>query len=107
MRKSSKCRYKIGLLEKNKKKFLKPEEAIAECEKLNAQPNTIRKYIPYKCTTCHFFHIGRSSEQNVKQVDIFKQPEIQIKVEITIISPAVEPIPPHDDFDWESDKRIL
>lgn len=49
---------------KNKKKYLKPEQAIAEADRLNKLPKQIHKLLPYKCTTCHFFHIGRAGELN-------------------------------------------
>jgi hypothetical protein len=65
MQKSHKCKYKIGVNEIQKKKFLKPEDAIAMANFLNTKPNIIHTMVAYKCTTCHFFHIGRSTKVNL------------------------------------------
>ena len=42
-----------------KKKYLRPEEAIKAANRLNSLPNRIHVVAPYKCTTCHFFHVGK------------------------------------------------
>ena len=152
MRKSNKCSYKIGIKEKKKVKFLKPEEAIKEADFLNSKPNIIKKYVPYKCTVCHFFHIGRSWEDKKMANDIFKNPndpsssaELNLKVvgmlvggelkmnetvatEAVVLEPTIvaetehvddtasEPVSdtvnenlsePEDDFDWDSNKKII
>lgn len=62
MRKSNKCKYKIGVNEFSKRKYLRPEQAIAMANSLNSKPNSIHKTVAYKCTVCHFFHVGRSTE---------------------------------------------
>ena len=72
MRKGSKCKvYSHTNVEtgeqilKDKKKYLRPEQAIAEADRLNKLPKQIHKLFPYKCTSCHFFHIGRHYELNL------------------------------------------
>ena len=110
MRKSSKCEYTIGVNTRKKKRFLRPEEAIDEAERLNELPNIIKKFIAYKCTTCLFFHVGRSTEDNKKPINkesIFVQ---EIKIEyitepnpIKITEPETKPS--HDDFDWDNKKN--
>lgn len=102
MRKSFKCQYTIGVNTKNKKKFLRPEDAIAEADKINRMPQSIKKVIAYKCTTCQFFHIGRSSEDLDKPIIDVPTQESEI-----INQPPIKFVEPHDDFDWETDKRIL
>src|SRR6185312_16776240 len=100
MIKSNKCNYKIGMNERKKKKYLTPEQAITAANQLNALPNTIKKFKPYKCTVCHFFHIGRSHE------DIENKPEKNIfNGELSTHKPIedteekiVPPLPTHDDF---------
>lgn len=108
MIKSNKCDYKIGAMERKKKRYLTPELAIAAAIKLNALPNIIKKFIPYKCTVCHFFHVGRSHD------DLKKEPATNIfNPELAIPQPVIEKepepiiIPPHDDFDWDTDKRLM
>lgn len=106
MRKSSKCNYKIGVNIRNKKKFLKPEDAIKEAERLNKMPNVIKKFVAYKCTTCFFFHVGRTNEDTSpvefekllpKQVEELKlEPVITLKEKVII---------KHDDFDWDSKNK--
>jgi hypothetical protein len=38
------------------------ESAIRQCKRLNIQESRIKKVVPYKCTTCHKFHIGRNGK---------------------------------------------
>ncbi len=73
MRKSHKCKYTIGVNTFDKVKFLHPEDAIKDAERMNKLPTTIRKFIAYKCTTCNFFHIGRSVENNITEIDYFNK----------------------------------
>jgi len=49
---------------KAKKKFNTLEEAIQECSRINNKPQTIHKVVPYKCKTCHMFHVGRNGKMN-------------------------------------------
>lgn len=149
MRKSSKCSYKIGVNEKKKERFLRPEQAIALADFLNSKPNIIKKYIAYKCTTCYFFHVGRSWEDKNMATDIFnssgnagrpldlkvvghistydktEQPSIIVEEHVgelpvimehsdeivaedeLMIAPIAEVVKKEEDFDWESDKRII
>ncbi len=128
MRKSSKCSYKIGVNEKKKEKFLRPEQAVALADFLNSKPNIIKKYVSYKCTTCQFFHVGRSWEDKKMDTDIFNNQSKQtvdehvgLKVvghidtyvkpaEVEVIEvKAVEQVEIKlvDDFDWDSNKRII
>jgi hypothetical protein len=128
MRKSNKCSYKIGINERKKRKFLRPEEAMKEADRLNNQPNLIKKFVAYKCTVCYFFHVGRSTENIDKKVNIFAQPveEQEVIIEETIEDVLIQDPSleeeisedngivkkesvnnDHDNFDWESDKRIL
>lgn len=74
MRKSSKCKYTIGVNTLSKRKYLKPEMAIEMADKINAMPNAIHKTVAYKCTVCHFFHVGRSTE-------LLEKPDLRVKEE--------------------------
>jgi hypothetical protein len=47
----------------DKKKFLKPEEAIKAANRLNAKDNVLHKVEAYKCTTCLRFHIGKTKKK--------------------------------------------
>ena len=129
MRKSNKCSYKIGINERKKRKFLRPEEAMNEANRLNKQPNLLKKFIAYKCTVCCFFHVGRSNEDLKRESDIFTQVheevivedlsiieeeaqiiETSIEEEAVIEEVVIEDIQvtnSHDDFDWDTDHRII
>lgn len=54
----------MGDLLKVKKKYLRPEEAIKSAAKLNGDNSKIHMFSAYKCTTCHFFHVGRNHKIN-------------------------------------------
>ena len=43
-----------------KKKYETLDSAIYEAKKLNARPKQIIKLVPYKCTVCHNYHLGRN-----------------------------------------------
>lgn len=143
MRKSNKCEYTIGVNTRKKRKFLRPEEAMEEASRLNSLPHVIKKCVAYKCTACHFFHVGRTTEDIPRGPLMIPQPEPEEIMEI--IDPVVEnyvvmelneteedfdwrvknvPIKDsiqeevklpekkpektaHDDFDWDSDPKIL
>jgi hypothetical protein len=64
MQKSSKCTYKIGEMVREKKKYLRPEEAIKSADMLNEDVTKLHLFSAYKCTTCYFFHVGRSNKIN-------------------------------------------
>jgi hypothetical protein len=102
MRKSNKCEYTIGVNTRKKRKFLRPEEAVSEAERLNGLPNIIKKFIAYKCTTCNFFHVGRTAEDiNKPNTLIFEEKIIEEVKEKEIITPK------HDDFDWNNKNRYV
>ena len=64
MQKSSKCTYKMGEAIKEKKKYLRPEEAMESAKKLNEDKTKLHVFSAYKCITCHFFHVGRTHKIN-------------------------------------------
>lgn len=141
MRKSNKCEYTIGVNTRKKRKFLRPEEAVKEAERINKLPHVIKKCVAYKCTVCHFFHVGRTHEDIPRSPLMIPQPEPEeltdAEQEVHIETPVIEDnfdwnikkevpndtIPvfgeillqvqkemkddKHDDFDWETDKRII
>jgi hypothetical protein len=45
---------------KPKKRFETDKEAIAEAKRKNSLPETIHKYVAYKCKTCCKWHIGKT-----------------------------------------------
>lgn len=47
---------------KPKKKYATDEEAIKQARWMNTKPETIRKYIAYKCNNCHHWHIGKGDK---------------------------------------------
>ena len=137
MRKSNKCEYTIGVNTRKKRKFLRPEEAMAEASRLNLLPHVIKKCVAYKCTTCHFFHVGRTTEDIPRGPLMIPQPEpeeLMVDIKEKLIEPIIEkqeekefnweakraiykdqkePVKKvysekeHEDFDWTSDKRII
>lgn len=108
MRKSGKCEYTIGVNTRKKKKFLRPEEAIDEVNRLNNLPNVVKKFIAYKCTTCHFFHVGRSSEDNKKPtIEDYNKSVSHLKKAEEIIPVVVVIEPQHDDFDWDCKNKYI
>ena len=124
MRKSNKCEYTIGVNKKKKRKYLKPEEALAEAARLNSLDHVIKKCVAYKCTTCHFFHVGRTSEDidHGPLTIPYQEPEEIIHAETIILESKIiqeDKIPikesvskkniesAHDEFDWDSDRRII
>jgi len=52
---------------KPKRKFETLEDAIKECKRINAKPQTIHKVVSYKCKTCHKYHIGRNGKEVKKK----------------------------------------
>ncbi len=66
MQKSSKCSHFVGGKETPKKKYLKVEDAVASAKKLSEDPSKIHLFSAYKCTTCHFFHVGRNNKVKEK-----------------------------------------
>ena len=138
MRKSNKCEYTIGVNTKKKRKFLRPEEAMAEAARLNELPHVIKKCVAYKCTVCYFFHVGRTHEDLPRGPIMIPQPEPEeIMDEVVEQQVSIDPLPadnfnweikkepdkieykdpikiieqikqtPHDDFDWETDKKLI
>lgn len=108
MRKSGKCEYTIGVNTRKKNKFLRPEEAVTEANRLNELPNVVKKFIAYKCTTCNFFHVGRSTEDNKQPTfKIFDSENITnvIKVQEEKIKEPI--IAEHDDFDWNNKNKYI
>lgn len=55
------------MVEKPKKAFETNELAIKHCKIVNALPNRINKVVPYKCHTCHQFHVGRNGSELTKK----------------------------------------
>jgi len=111
MRKSSKCEYTIGVNKKKKRKFLRPEEAMAEAARLNELPQVIKKFVPYKCTVCYFFHVGRTHEDLHHSPLMIPQYEPEEMVEeikeIAVEAPKLIPIEPaNPEFDWTV-KKVL
>lgn len=103
MIKSNKCDYQIGSNKVVKKKYLTPQLAIKKAEFLNSLLNVIKRFKPYKCTVCHFFHVGRSQEDIEHEKNIFKEELIIEEIKpVQIIA-----IEKHDDFDWTTDKRLI
>lgn len=47
---------------KDKVKFDKLDDAIAEAKRINAMPKSIHKLVGYKCTVCHKYHTGRNGK---------------------------------------------
>jgi hypothetical protein len=45
-----------------KKRYLKPEEAIKAADLLNLDVSKLHYFSAYKCTTCHFFHVGKNNK---------------------------------------------
>ena len=107
MRKSSKCEYTIGVNTKKKRKYLRPEEAVEEANRLNALPHVIKKCIPYKCTTCHFFHVGRTDEDIPRGPLMIPQPEPEELNEAVSVEPVIMKEEKTDNFDWTVKKEII
>jgi len=47
---------------KKKKPYDSLDEAIVQCKIVNVQPKVIEKVVPYKCTVCHKYHVGRNGK---------------------------------------------
>jgi hypothetical protein len=45
---------------KKKRKFDNQEEAISVAKVINAQDHQIHKVVPYRCSVCGKFHIGKN-----------------------------------------------
>jgi hypothetical protein len=48
---------------KPKKKFETDKEAIIEAKRRNLLPDTIHKYVAYKCMTCFKWHVGKTNKE--------------------------------------------
>ena len=62
MQKSGKCSYKLGDKMVQKKRYLRPEEAMKAADLMNLDVSKLHYFSAYKCTTCHFFHIGKNNK---------------------------------------------
>lgn len=60
---------------RQKKKYNTDKEAIYEAAKINARETSIHKIVPYKCTTCGYWHLGHHSKRLLtdKDREHFKQ----------------------------------
>lgn len=45
-----------------KKAYDTLDEAIIQAKIINVSPNVTEKNVPYKCTVCHKYHIGRNGK---------------------------------------------
>jgi len=63
MQKSSKCEYRYGEKVFKKKRYLRPEDAMKSAKKLNEDPSKLHYFVAYKCTTCLYFHVGKSYKE--------------------------------------------
>jgi hypothetical protein len=54
----------MGVVIKQKKKYIRPEEATESAKKLNEDQTKLHLFAAYKCTSCNFFHVGRSHKIN-------------------------------------------
>ena len=108
MRKSNKCEYTIGVNTRKKRKFLRPEESMEEAARLNLMPHVIKKFVAYKCTKCHFFHVGRTTEDIPRGPLMIPQPEPEelISEEKVEVVPPVEEKVEIKEFDWETKRTI-
>jgi len=109
MRKSNKCEYTIGVNTKKKRKFLRPEEAMAEAARLNELPHVIKKCVAYKCTVCYFFHVGRTHEDlhhDPLMIPQHEPEEMLEEIKELVAEEVLVEEPKHDEnFDW-SIKRV-
>lgn len=48
---------------KLKKAYKTQDEAIDAAKILNSHNHVISKVVPYKCSECHLYHIGRNGNQ--------------------------------------------
>ena len=46
---------------KYKKTYNTLDDAIEKCKELTARPSQVRKLVAYKCSICHYYHIGRNN----------------------------------------------
>lgn len=52
---------------KKKIQYKSLDEAIIKCKETNLKPKTTEKYVAYKCTVCHKYHIGRNGKSISKK----------------------------------------
>lgn len=43
------------------------DDAIIKCKEINIKPKVTEKVVPYKCTVCHKYHIGRNGKPITKK----------------------------------------
>lgn len=60
---SQSCIFIQGIISRPKKKYGSDKEAITAAKIQNDKPNTIHKYVAYKCHKCGFFHIGKTKKE--------------------------------------------
>jgi hypothetical protein len=62
MNNSSVCTFILNGITRPKKRYLTAEAAHKAAKDLNNLPTTIHKFGEYKCTTCFYFHVGRTKK---------------------------------------------
>ena len=67
-----KCERKFGERIVSKEQYETNEIAIEVCRRINQQPKQIHKVVPYKCTFCHKFHVGKNGKLLNHKKDIYK-----------------------------------
>ena len=57
------CTFTIGITTKQKKKYKTADDAILAAKNKNSLPETLHKYIAYKCDHCGSYHIGKTKKE--------------------------------------------
>ena len=66
------CQKKFGGKIVSKKQYETNEIAIEVCGRINKNPKQIHKVVPYKCSFCHKFHVGKNGKLLNHEKDIYK-----------------------------------
>ncbi len=64
---------KIGNFLKDKKAYKTQDEAIADAKIINKNLKQIHKVVPYRCSICNQFHLGKNKTVIKHDKDIYKK----------------------------------
>ena len=63
---------KIGDIWKEKKEYKTQDEAIDDAKIINKNLKQIHKVVPYRCSVCNNFHLGKNKTVIKHEKDIYK-----------------------------------
>lgn len=67
------CFIKLGSILKPKHRYNTQDEAIEDAKIINKKPNQIHKVVPYRCSVCKKYHLGKNKTIIDHSKDIYRK----------------------------------